>query len=81
MMGTEMVLQTSVIFNQLTWLVGRENFINVCRRESFRSYILWHKLTITCGQQHLRKTEAVAVNEKHSASLQKLSQSAVTEAT
>jgi hypothetical protein len=30
MMGTEMVPETSAIFNQLTRLIGREYFINVC---------------------------------------------------
>jgi hypothetical protein len=37
----EMVLETSVlsIFNQLTRLEARENFINFSRRESFKSYI------------------------------------------
>jgi hypothetical protein len=33
-MGTEMVPETSVIFDQLTLLVVREDFINVSRRES-----------------------------------------------
>jgi hypothetical protein len=37
---TEMVPETSVIFNQLTRLVAREYFNNFSRRESFRSYIL-----------------------------------------
>jgi hypothetical protein len=30
MMGTQMVPQMSVIFNQLTWLIAKENFINIC---------------------------------------------------
>jgi hypothetical protein len=36
-----MVLETSVlsIFNQLTRLEARENFIKFSRRESFKSYI------------------------------------------
>jgi hypothetical protein len=37
-MGTEMVLEMSVIFNQLARLIARENIINVGCRESFRSY-------------------------------------------
>jgi hypothetical protein len=28
MMGTEMVPEMSVMFNQLTWLVAQEDFIN-----------------------------------------------------
>jgi hypothetical protein len=37
---TDMVLETSVlsIFNQLTRLEARENFIKFSRRESFKSY-------------------------------------------
>jgi hypothetical protein len=38
MMGTEKVPETSVIFNQLTRLIAREDFINVSHREIFRSY-------------------------------------------
>jgi hypothetical protein len=38
MMGTEMVPETSVIFNQLTWLIAREDYINFSRRETFTSY-------------------------------------------
>jgi hypothetical protein len=38
MMGTEMVPETSVIFNQLTRLTAWEDFINVSRREGFRSH-------------------------------------------
>jgi hypothetical protein len=38
MMGMELVPET-LIFNQLTWLITQEDFINVHRRESFRSYI------------------------------------------
>jgi hypothetical protein len=34
---TELIPETS-IFNQLTRLIAREDFINVSRRESFRSY-------------------------------------------
>jgi hypothetical protein len=40
MMGTEMVPETSVIFNQLTWLIAQEYFINVSCQESFTSYIV-----------------------------------------
>jgi hypothetical protein len=29
MMGTEMIPETSVIFNQLRWLIAREDFIGV----------------------------------------------------
>jgi hypothetical protein len=29
MMGTEMVRENSIIFNQLTWLIAREYFINM----------------------------------------------------
>jgi hypothetical protein len=39
MMGTELVPETS-IFKQLTRLIAREDFINVSRRESFKSYIV-----------------------------------------
>jgi hypothetical protein len=39
MFGTELVPETSVIFNQLTRVMAREDFINVSRRESFTSYI------------------------------------------
>jgi hypothetical protein len=34
-----MVPETAAVFNQLTRLIGREDFINFSRRESFRSYI------------------------------------------
>jgi hypothetical protein len=37
MMGMELVPETS-IFNKLTWLIAREDFIDVSRCESFRSY-------------------------------------------
>jgi hypothetical protein len=37
MMGMELVLETS-IFNELTWLIAREDFINVSHHESFKSY-------------------------------------------
>jgi hypothetical protein len=40
MMETEVFLETSVIFNQLTRLIAREDFINYNLRESFRSYII-----------------------------------------
>jgi hypothetical protein len=33
-----MVPDTSVLLNQLTWLIAREDFINASRRESFTSY-------------------------------------------
>jgi hypothetical protein len=29
MMGTEMVPETSVMFNQLTWMIVRENVVNL----------------------------------------------------
>jgi hypothetical protein len=38
MMGTEVVPEASVIFNQLTRPIAREDFINFSLRESFRSY-------------------------------------------
>jgi hypothetical protein len=38
MMDTEMVPEMSLIFNQLTRLIAREDFINVRRRKSFSSY-------------------------------------------
>jgi hypothetical protein len=38
-MGTEMVPETSAIFNQLTRLIVREDFINVNHRENFGSYL------------------------------------------
>jgi hypothetical protein len=47
MMGTEMVSETSVIFNQMTWLIARDYFINVGLRENFRSYILKQSLQLT----------------------------------
>jgi hypothetical protein len=46
LMGTDMVPETSVIFNQLTRLVAREDFINVSRLESFRSYVIYQFLPI-----------------------------------
>jgi hypothetical protein len=33
-----MVPKTSVIFNQLTWLIDQKDFMNVSHPESFRSY-------------------------------------------
>jgi hypothetical protein len=39
MMMTEMVLETSVTYRCLTWLLAREDFIESSRRESSRSYI------------------------------------------
>jgi hypothetical protein len=41
---TEIVPQTSVIFNLVTWLLARDDFINISHYESFRSHIkmdLW----------------------------------------
>jgi hypothetical protein len=38
MMGTEMVAETSVIFNQLNWLIDQEDCIKFSRRERLRSY-------------------------------------------
>jgi hypothetical protein len=35
MMGKEMVRETSVIFNCLTWLIAEEDFFNFSRPESF----------------------------------------------
>jgi hypothetical protein len=29
-MGIHMVYETPVIFNQLTWMIGREYFFNIC---------------------------------------------------
>jgi hypothetical protein len=37
-MGTEMVPETSVSFNQLTWLIARKGLNNFSRHESFTSY-------------------------------------------
>jgi hypothetical protein len=37
MMETEMVLEMSVIFNQLIRLIAREEFINLSRHQSFKS--------------------------------------------
>jgi hypothetical protein len=38
-MGTEMVPETSVSsYNQLTWLIAREDFIEFSLRENFKSY-------------------------------------------
>jgi hypothetical protein len=42
MMGTDLVPETSCILNHLTRLEARESFIESCRRESFKSYILYH---------------------------------------
>jgi hypothetical protein len=42
MMGTEIVPEMSVIFNQLTWPIVREDLINFGRCESLRSYIVIH---------------------------------------
>jgi hypothetical protein len=39
MMGTEMVPETSVNFNQLTLLIAREYFIYLRRCESFKSSV------------------------------------------
>jgi hypothetical protein len=39
-MGTELVPETSM-FYQLTRLIAREDFINVSRRESLRSYMYY----------------------------------------
>jgi hypothetical protein len=49
MMGTEKVLETSVIFNQLTWLIAREDFVNFSHHESFRSYNLKEYLSLWIG--------------------------------
>jgi hypothetical protein len=38
MIGTEIVPETSVIFNQLTRLITREDFINFGRCENLRLY-------------------------------------------
>jgi hypothetical protein len=40
MIGTEIGPQTFVIFNQLTQLIAREDFINISRRESFKLYVI-----------------------------------------
>jgi hypothetical protein len=40
MMKTETVLETSASFIHLTRLIAREDFIESCRRESFRSYFI-----------------------------------------
>jgi hypothetical protein len=37
-MGTETVPETSASFSVLTQLIAREDFINSCHRESFKSY-------------------------------------------
>lgn len=47
-----------VIFQQLTRLIAREDFINVQRRETFRP-----KSTITCSQHHLSKMATTCVNK------------------
>jgi hypothetical protein len=39
MMGTEMVLETSANFNQLSRMIVPQDFINFILREGFRSYI------------------------------------------
>jgi hypothetical protein len=40
MMDTQIAPETSVIFNQPTWLIALQDFINFSHRESFRSYTL-----------------------------------------
>jgi hypothetical protein len=40
MVGIEIVPQTSVIFNQLIWLITRDDSINFSRRERYRSYMV-----------------------------------------
>jgi hypothetical protein len=47
MMGTEMVPETLVIFNQLASLIAGEYFINFSRRESFVDVIVL-AATIAC---------------------------------
>jgi hypothetical protein len=41
--GTQMVRETSVIFNHMTRLIAQKGFIDARRREGFRSYIFWNK--------------------------------------
>jgi hypothetical protein len=38
-MGIEIVPETSASFSLLTRLIAREDFINSCRHESFKSYV------------------------------------------
>jgi hypothetical protein len=39
-MGTEMVSETSEIFNEMTQLIARKDFTNFSRLEGFRSYVI-----------------------------------------
>jgi hypothetical protein len=39
MMGTEVVPEISVIFNQLEWLIAQEDFISFSCHGSFKSYM------------------------------------------
>jgi len=40
MMMTDMILETSVSYRHLTWLIAQEDFIEFSHRESSTSYIL-----------------------------------------
>lgn len=37
-MGTQLVQETSENLNIVTWLSARENFVEFCLRESFKTY-------------------------------------------
>lgn len=66
-MGTEMVPEryenlimgditpeTSVIFNQLTWLIAREDFLNVARHKIYRSYTVQRSYMNRRGEYYVR---------------------------
>jgi hypothetical protein len=50
-----MVLETSVSFMHLMWLIAREDFTESCHCESFRSYIIKMYLNETYSIVHTGK--------------------------
>jgi hypothetical protein len=54
-----MVSETSVIFNQLTWLVAKEDVINLSRRESFTSHFKIAILYFVSSSQRAALTERI----------------------
>jgi hypothetical protein len=54
-MGTELVPET-LYWNELTRLCARENYIESCRRESFKTYILsWNLKSIWVQSLNLKQ--------------------------
>ena len=53
-MGTEPVSETSYL-NQLTQLMAREDYIELCRRESFKSYAVVHRCNVIIAIAQLVK--------------------------